>query len=308
MRPAEVCGCVSSPSRSSSASSARTVDDETSKPARSTSVFEPTGCAGRDVLLDDPAQDLALPLGQLRAHRLIVGELALSPPRELTVQARSSSPLADILGSSHRDRSHLLEVIWISRSISWLVISLFLRSRSIRSSRGSSARTSAGTRDRGRVPDRRDRRRAVGWTFVPKLVSEVNGFVQHLPNYVHDLTHGRGRLGFLERKYHVVEKVRQAGQERRRFAAARSLRHGASRSRRACSRIVAASVTIVFLTFFMLLEGRGGSSASTPAARAVAAALAEGRARHLPHGRRLRDRQPADQPDRGLSRRRSCCS
>lgn len=50
---------------------------------------------------------------------------------------------------------------------------------------------------------------AVGWTFVPKLVDEVNGFVQALPSYVHSLTHGRGRLGFLERKYQVVEKVRQ---------------------------------------------------------------------------------------------------
>ena len=50
---------------------------------------------------------------------------------------------------------------------------------------------------------------AVGATFVPKLIDEVNGFAQATPGYVHDLTHGRGRLGFLERKYHVVEKVRE---------------------------------------------------------------------------------------------------
>ena len=43
MRPAEVCGCVSSPSDSSSASSPRTVDGETPSPERSTIVFEPTG-------------------------------------------------------------------------------------------------------------------------------------------------------------------------------------------------------------------------------------------------------------------------
>ena len=54
-----------------------------------------------------------------------------------------------------------------------------------------------------------------------------------------------------------------------------------------------------FLTFFMLLEGPAlGRALLRPAARAVAAALAQGRPRHLPHGRRLRDRQPADQPDR----------
>ena len=64
--PADVCGCVSRPCRSRSASSARTVDDETSKPARSTSVFDPTGCAARDVLLDDPAEDLPLPIRQRR--------------------------------------------------------------------------------------------------------------------------------------------------------------------------------------------------------------------------------------------------
>src|SRR5215210_1624174 len=43
MRPAEVCGCVSRPRRSSSASSPRTVEVETSRPLRSTSVREPTG-------------------------------------------------------------------------------------------------------------------------------------------------------------------------------------------------------------------------------------------------------------------------
>src|SRR5436190_8046217 len=43
MRPAEVCGCVSRPRLSSSASSARTVDGETSRAVRSISVREPTG-------------------------------------------------------------------------------------------------------------------------------------------------------------------------------------------------------------------------------------------------------------------------
>ena len=84
----------------------------------------------------------------------------------------------------------------------------------------------------------------------------MNGFVQALPNYVHDLTHGRGRLGFLERKYHVVEKVREQVQK---GGAARVL--GLSGAAIAITKsvltIIAATVTIVFLTFFMLLEGRG---------------------------------------------------
>ena len=97
---------------------------------------------------------------------------------------------------------------------------------------------------------------AVGATFVPKLVDEVNGFVQALPNYVHDLTHGRGRLGFLERRYHLVEKVRE--QVKTGGAAKLLGLSGAALSvTKSVITIIAATVTIVFLTFFMLLEGRG---------------------------------------------------
>jgi predicted PurR-regulated permease PerM len=95
----------------------------------------------------------------------------------------------------------------------------------------------------------------VGATFVPKLVDEVNGFVQALPDYVRDLTHGRGRLGFLERKYHVVEKVRE---QVAKGGASRLLGlSGAALSiTKSVLTIIAATVTIAFLTFFMLLEGR----------------------------------------------------
>jgi predicted PurR-regulated permease PerM len=96
---------------------------------------------------------------------------------------------------------------------------------------------------------------AVGASFLPKLIDEVNGFVQALPDYVHDLTHGRGRLGFLERKYHVVEKVREQVKE---GGATKVLGlSGAALSvTKSIITIIAATVTIVFLTFFMLLEGR----------------------------------------------------
>ena len=96
---------------------------------------------------------------------------------------------------------------------------------------------------------------AVGATFVPKLIDEVNGFVQATPGYVHDLTHGRGRLGFLERKYHVVEKV----QEQVKAGGAKKvlgLSGAAVTVTKSILTIIAATVTIVFLTFFMLLEGR----------------------------------------------------
>jgi len=51
---------------------------------------------------------------------------------------------------------------------------------------------------------------AVGALFVPTLVDEVNNFINAVPDYVDDLTKGRGRLGFLERDYHIVERVREA--------------------------------------------------------------------------------------------------
>jgi predicted PurR-regulated permease PerM len=95
----------------------------------------------------------------------------------------------------------------------------------------------------------------VGATFVPKLVDEVNGFAQAVPGYVHDVTHGRGRLGFLERKYHIVEKIREqvkAGGAKKLFG----LSGAAVSLTKSVVSVVAATVTIVFLTFFMLLEGR----------------------------------------------------
>ncbi len=91
---------------------------------------------------------------------------------------------------------------------------------------------------------------------MPKLIDEVNGLVQATPNYVHDLTHGRGRLGFLETKYHVVEKVRaqvkNGGAKR-----VLGLSGAAVSVTKSIITVIAATVTIVFLTFFMLLEGRG---------------------------------------------------
>ncbi|MFL5953535.1 MAG: AI-2E family transporter [Gaiellaceae bacterium] len=95
---------------------------------------------------------------------------------------------------------------------------------------------------------------AVGASFLPRLIDEVNGFVQALPDYVHQLTHGRGRLGFLERKYHVVEKVREQVQH---GGATKVLGlSGAALSvTKSIISVIAATVTIVVLTFFMLLEG-----------------------------------------------------
>ena len=95
---------------------------------------------------------------------------------------------------------------------------------------------------------------AVGYLFIPTLVEQVNDFVQKIPDYVQDLTKGRGRLGFLETKYHIVEKVRDAIHK---GGAVKLLGlSGAAISiTKSIVTYVVAVVTITFMTFFMLLEG-----------------------------------------------------
>ena len=95
---------------------------------------------------------------------------------------------------------------------------------------------------------------ALGASFVPILIDQVNNFIDEVPVYVEDLTRGRGRLGFLEREYQITEKVREAIGE---GGAARVL--GLSGTALAVTKgvltAVVAVVTIAFLTLFMLLEG-----------------------------------------------------
>jgi predicted PurR-regulated permease PerM len=96
----------------------------------------------------------------------------------------------------------------------------------------------------------------VGALIIPTLVSQVSAFIDAVPGYVQQLTAGRGPLGFLERDYHVVERVRDAVSKSGGGAA--SLAGGASTAldvTRSVVTFVAAVVTITFLTLFMLLEG-----------------------------------------------------
>ena len=95
----------------------------------------------------------------------------------------------------------------------------------------------------------------LGALFIPTLVSQVNALVDAAPGYVRDLTHGRGPLGFLETKYHVVERVQQAvkGNGSGRLAGGATAALDVTRS---VVTFVAGVVTILFMTFFMLLEGQ----------------------------------------------------
>ena len=152
----------------------------------------------------------------------------------------------------------LLEVIWIARHVlTWIVISLFLalalnpavewlqRRRGLK--RRGAAAAVAYLLALGFFV-------AIGFTFVPTLVHQVNDFVNKLPDYSHDVTHGRGRLGFLETKYHIQERIQKAVSEGG-ATKVLGLSGVALTVAKSVISIVVASITILFMTYFMLLEG-----------------------------------------------------
>ena len=95
---------------------------------------------------------------------------------------------------------------------------------------------------------------ALGATVIPILVDQVNDFARALPGYVRDVTEGRGRLGDLAERYDIVDRVQEAVNE---GGASRVL--GLSGTALAITKgvltAIVATVTIAFMTFFMLLEG-----------------------------------------------------
>jgi predicted PurR-regulated permease PerM len=95
---------------------------------------------------------------------------------------------------------------------------------------------------------------ALAATLVPTIVTQVNEFVDAVPGYVEDLTAGRGRLGFLEREYQITERVREALSERG-ASGVLGLSDTALAVTRGVVTGVIATITIAFLTLFMLLEG-----------------------------------------------------
>jgi predicted PurR-regulated permease PerM len=150
-----------------------------------------------------------------------------------------------------------LWVLWIARHVlTWVLISLFLalalnplvdwlQAHGIR--RRSLATTVAYIAAAAIVA-------GIAYAFIPTLVHQVNHFANKVPDYIDQLTKGRGRLGFLETKYHIVEKVRHAVQT----GGVGKFTVGAAAAISVTKSVltgVAATVTIVFMTFFMVLEG-----------------------------------------------------
>jgi predicted PurR-regulated permease PerM len=150
-----------------------------------------------------------------------------------------------------------LEVLWIARHVlTWVLISLFLALALNPAVEWLQAR---GVKRRGAAAAityllALAAIAGISFTFVPTLVHQVNEFVQKLPDYTHDITHGRGRLGFLETKYHIQERIEDAV---RKGGAAKvlGLSGVAISVAKSVISIVVATITILFMTYFMLLEG-----------------------------------------------------
>ncbi|MDQ3890496.1 MAG: AI-2E family transporter [Actinomycetota bacterium] len=95
----------------------------------------------------------------------------------------------------------------------------------------------------------------LGFLFVPPLVAEVRDFVEAVPDIIDDIVAGRGPLGFLEEDYGIVERLRGAIEERG-VGGVLGFRAPALAVAQSVATAVVGAVTIAFLTFFMLLEGR----------------------------------------------------
>jgi len=149
-----------------------------------------------------------------------------------------------------------LWIVWISRQvITWVLISLFLAlaldpAVQALQRRGLGARLAAAATVYVAVL------LALGVLaalFVPVMASQLSDLGKAAPGYVEDLTHGRGPLGFLETKYHVVERLREASSQG--GGGLVSSAGTALAVTRGIVTAVVAIVTIAFMTFFMLLEG-----------------------------------------------------
>ena len=106
----------------------------------------------------------------------------------------------------------ILEVVWATRSvIIWVLIAVFLAMAlnpavEFLVNRGLRRGAAVGIVFVGAILVII----GIAATFVPTLVREVNDLADAVPGYIDDLTRGRGRLGFLERDYHIVERAREA--------------------------------------------------------------------------------------------------
>lgn len=90
--------------------------------------------------------------------------------------------------------------------------------------------------------------------FIPPLVEQIGEFVKALPGLLKDLTKGRGPLGFLERRYQIVEQMPDLSSARgsEMLTGAASPVLGIAKG---IVTVVGGLFIVAFLTLFMMLEG-----------------------------------------------------
>ena len=95
---------------------------------------------------------------------------------------------------------------------------------------------------------------AIGFLIIPPLIVQVSDFIDAVPDFIDDLTAGRGPLGFLQDDYQLVDRIQEAI-DRGGAAGVLGLSAGVIDVVRSVVTAVVGVITIIFLTFFMLLEG-----------------------------------------------------
>ena len=176
------------------------------------------------------------------------------PAEERIVRIRPTTVLA-VLGITF-GFLFLLYITWISRQVlTWIVVAIFL---------------TLALNPAVEAFERRGLRRgiataltsmlalgvmiAAGSLFIPTLVNEATGFADELPEYVNDVSEGRGPLGELVERYEIDERVRDAVQGGD-ASSVLGLSDTALAITQSVITFIVAVVSIAFRTFFLLLEG-----------------------------------------------------
>ncbi|MGH3117630.1 MAG: AI-2E family transporter [Gaiellales bacterium] len=152
----------------------------------------------------------------------------------------------------------ILAVVWVSRQVlTWIIVAIFLTlalnpaveffQRQGLARRGLATAVTL-VLALGAVV-------ALGSLFIPTLVNEGRGFAEALPGYVNDVSEGRGPLGRLAERYELEQRVRDAVEGGGGAARLLGISGTAIAVTKGVLTFVVAVVTIVFMTFFMLLEG-----------------------------------------------------
>ncbi len=94
----------------------------------------------------------------------------------------------------------------------------------------------------------------IGFLVIPPVVSQVTDFVNAVPGFVDDLTAGRGPFGWLQDRYQIVDRIQDAIAEDG-VGGILGLSGPALDVVRSVVTAVVGVITVIFLTYFMLLEG-----------------------------------------------------